>query len=127
MRKDQLNTLVSILEEHGKMNLYDKNVILKATGGLKLSEQAVNLAAIISIVSSLKGKPVPKGCVFIGDVGLTGEVKKVPQMEQRLLEAYRTGYKKAYVAKGYSDLTKKLKDMKIYENSYLLDVINEIF
>lgn len=127
LRKDQLNTLVSILEEHGKMNLYDKNVILKATGGLKLSEQAVNLAAIISIVSSLKGKPVPKGCVFIGDVGLTGEVKKVPQMEQRLLEAYRMGYKKAYVAKGYSDLTKKLKDMKIYENSYLLDVINEIF
>ncbi len=52
-----------------------KNVVIKTTGGLKLSEQAVNLAIIMSIVSSVLNKPIPNDIVFIAEVGLTGELK----------------------------------------------------
>src|SRR5699024_7284495 len=53
MRREQLNTLVSILEERGSINLYDKNVVIKTTGGIQLTEQASNLAVLMSIASSV--------------------------------------------------------------------------
>lgn len=96
LKKDQLNTLISILEERGKIKLFDKNVVIKATGGIRLREQCVNLAVIISIVSSLKNKSIDNGYVFIGDVGLTGEIKRVPSMELRLKEVDRIGFSKVY-------------------------------
>lgn len=54
--KDKLNTLISILEQRGGINLYDKNVIIKTTGGMRIREQDINLAVIMSIVSSVKQK-----------------------------------------------------------------------
>ena len=97
MKKDQLNTLISILEQRGKLPLYDKNVVLKTTGGLKLAQQSVNLAVLASLASSVLGKPLPGDTVLIGDVGLTGELKRVPSMEIRLREAQRLGFRTAYV------------------------------
>ena len=80
MKKDQMNTLISILEQKGKIALYDKNVVIKTTGGIKLKEQAVNLAVIMCIASSVYHKPIPWDYAFIADVGLTGELKKVPSI-----------------------------------------------
>ncbi len=127
LRRDQLNTLVSILEERGRINLYDKNVVLKTTGGLKLSEQAVNLAIIMSIVSSVKNKGIDNDIAFIAEVGLTGEVKKVPALENRILELDRMGFKKVYIAK--NSLNKKIttKHIEIIGKSTLQDVIYDVF
>src|SRR5699024_1385810 len=69
MRREQLNTLVSILEERGSINLYDKNVVIKTTGGIKLTEQASNLAVIMSIASSIFNRGIANDTVFISDVG----------------------------------------------------------
>lgn len=97
--KDQLNTLISVLEQRGKIPLYNKNVVLKTTGGIKLKEQAVNLAVIMSIISSITNVSIPNDTVFISDVGLTGELKKVPSLEGRIKELDRLGFKRVYVAK----------------------------
>ena len=80
LRKDQLSTLISILEQRGKISLYDKNVVIKTTGGLRLSEQSANLAIIMSIASSVRDEGIPSDTVFIADVGLTGELKRVPSI-----------------------------------------------
>lgn len=125
LRKDQLNTLISILEQRAGFNLYDKNVILKTTGGLKLSEQSVNLAIIISIVSSLKKILIDSKTVFIAEVGLTGELKKVPDIEKRLLELDRLGFEKVYIAKSNFDKS-KLTHLKVIESSNITDVINDL-
>lgn len=125
LRKDQLNTLISILEERGNMNLFDKNVILKTTGGLKLSEQSVNLAIIMSIVSAIKKIGIDSRTVFIAEVGLTGELKRVPQLENRLMELSRLGYKEVYTGK--LNIDKSKYDIKINECNTLLDVINKVF
>lgn len=125
MRREHLNTLVSILEQRGGVKLYDKNVVIKTTGGIQLKEQASNLAIIMSIASSVFQSPLPNDIVFISDVGLTGELKKVPSLEARIREVDRMGFAKAYIApiKG-----KKIKtnNLQLIEMQKLKDVIADL-
>ena len=127
MKREQLNTLISILEQRGKVQLYDKNVVVKTTGGLKLKEQAVNLAVIMSVVSSEKGKGIPSDTIFIADIGLTGELKRVPTLEARLKEADRMGYKKAYVARKALQREVTFKNLQVIEKNTLSEVIWSMF
>lgn len=127
MKREQLNTLISILEQRGKIQLYDKNVVVKTTGGLKLKEQSVNLAVVMSIVSSEKGKGIPSDTLFIADIGLTGELKRVPTLEARLKEADRMGYKHVYVAKKSIQRPLKLENVQVIEKNTLSEVIWSVF
>lgn len=127
MKREQLNTLISILEQRGKVQLFDKNVVVKTTGGLKLKEQAVNLAVVMSVVSSERGKGIPSDTLFIADIGLTGELKRVPTLETRLKEADRMGYKRAYVAKKSLQRQVALKNLMIIEKNTLSEVIWSVF
>lgn len=126
LRRDQLNTLISILEQRGKINLYDKNVVIKTTGGLQLKEQAVSLAIIMCIVSSVKDKAIPNDTVFVADVGLTGELKKVPSIEARIREIDRMGFKRVYIAKNTLRDSLKFKNLEIIELNTLYDVILDL-
>ncbi|MEQ0487832.1 DNA repair protein RadA [Anaerococcus murdochii] len=126
LRRDDLNTLISILQERAGLNLFDMNVIIKTTGGLKLSEPSVNLAIIMSIASSYLKKPISDKVVFIAEVGLTGELKKVPQAKQRVKELERLGYDKVYLAKNSLD-QKDFKDMKIRQMFNIKEVIKDVF
>ena len=126
LRRDDLNTLISILQERAGLNLFDMNVIIKTTGGLKLSEPSVNLAIMMSIASSYLKKPISDKSVFIAEVGLTGELKKVPQAKQRAKELERLGYKSLYLAKNSLN-QKDFKDIKIKEFSNIREVIKEVF
>ena len=129
MKKDQLNTLISILEQRGKLPLYDKNVVLKTTGGLKLAQQSVNLAVLASLASSVLGKPLPGDTVLIGDVGLTGELKRVPSMEIRLREAQRLGFRTAYVPEGSLRPEQKggFSTLAVEERRKLYPLLKELF
>lgn len=127
LRRDQLNTLISILEQRGYINLYDKNVVIKTTGGLKLSEQSVNLAIIMSIVSSVLNRPISNDIVFIAEVGLTGELKRVPSLEARIRELDRMGFNKVYVPKGSMKSKENMGDIKIMEFRTLIEVIKDVF
>ncbi len=126
LRREQLNTLISILEQRGGIQLYDKNVVIKSTGGIKLKEQAANLSVIMSIVSSVYNQGIPNDTVFISDVGLTGELKKVPSLESRIRELDRLGFKKVYVAPN-SVKNIKTSHLNIVEMETLKDVINNLF
>lgn len=123
MRRDQLNTLISILEQRGGINLFDKNVVIKTTGGIKLKEQASNLAVIMSIVSSALNIPMPSDIAFIADVGLTGELKKVPSIESRIREVDRMGFSQAIIGESKNLKTDRLE---LVELKTLKDVINFI-
>lgn len=125
MKREHLNTLVSILEQRGGVKLYDKNVVIKTTGGIKLKEQSSNLALIMSIASSVFQSPLPNDVVFISDVGLTGELKKVPSLESRIREVDRMGFSKAYIA---PIIGKKIKtnNLQLIEVELLKDVIAKL-
>ena len=125
--KDKLNTLISILEQRCGINLYDKNVIIKTTGGMKIREQGINLAVIMSIVSSVKQKGIGSDIAFIADVGLTGELKKVPSLESRIKELSRMGFRKVYVAKDSINKKINIPGIDILQLKTLNDVIINIY
>ena len=129
MKRDQLATLISILEQRGGITLYDKNVVLKSTGGLKLNQQSVNLAVIMSLVSSSLKKSIPSDTVFVGDVGLTGELKRVPSLESMVREIGRMGFKRIIVPEGSlkSDYRNKISGTQIHELRTITEVIRMIF
>ena len=126
LKREQLNTLISILEQRGGINLFNKNVVIKTTGGIKLKEQSANLATIMSIASSVYDKSISSDIAFVADVGLTGELKKIPSLELRIKELDRMGFKKVYIAK---DSIKNMPVTKIEIKEYktLTQVIADIF
>ena len=126
MKKDTLNTLLSVLEQRGGLKLYDKNVVVKTTGGLYLKEQAASLAVLMSIVSGVKDVPLPSDWAFIADVGLTGELKKIPAMEGRIRELDRMGFSKVFVA---ADAARKVKldNLEVVECKTLVQLLAKIF
>lgn len=127
MSKDKLNTLLSVLEQKGHIPLNTKNVVVKTLGNIKLKDNASNLAIIMSIVSSVKNQPISNDVVFIGDVGLTGEIKKVPCMESRVKELSRLGFSKVYVSKEVINILPKQDNIEIIYCSTLIDVIQNVF
>jgi len=126
MKKDTMNTLISILEQRGNVKLYDKNVVIKTTGGLYLKEQAANLAVLMSIASSVYNKPIPSNWAFLADVGLTGELKRVPSMESRVKELDRMGFEKVFVPVGGVRET-NLEHMEVVEVKSLSQLLGMLF
>lgn len=122
MSREKLNTLLSIMEKRLGVDLFDKNVVIKSMGGLKLKEEASNLAIIASIYSQLANKVLRSDTVYISDISLTGELKKVPQLERRLKEAERMGYKRAIISSD-AKLSKEFKNIKLVKATSLLDAL----
>lgn len=129
MKKDQLNTLISILEQRGGIPLYDKNVVVKTTGGLKLSQPSVNLALIASLISSATKKGIPSDTALIGDVGLTGELKRVPSLEIRVRELDRMGFRRVFLPYGSlrRESVTKFPNVEIFQLKTLSSVMQKIF
>lgn len=89
---NRLNLLIAVIERHLNMNLGNSDVFVNVVGGLKLSEPAVDLGIIMAILSSLKEKALPHGSVFAGEVGLSGEIRKVQQLDKRGKESKKLGF-----------------------------------
>ncbi len=126
LRREQLNTLISILEQRCGINLFNKNVVIKTTGGIKIKEQSVNLAVIMSIASSVMDKAIPSDYAFLSDVGLTGELKRVPSCELRIKELDRMGYRKVFIAKD-SIRSIKTVSIEIVEFKNIREVMASVF
>lgn len=91
--------LLAVLEKRGNLMLQNQDVYLTATGGIRLNEPAVDLAVVMAIASSYKNQEIlPTDC-FVGEVGLTGEVRRVNQIDARIKEAVKTGFKRIFIPK----------------------------
>lgn len=97
LRRDQLSIVISLLEQKNNMSFFDKNVIVKAMGNVKLQEPSTNLAIATSIASSYYKQPIKPGTVLIGDISLTGELKKVQSIESKIKEAERMGFEQVII------------------------------
>ena len=89
--------LMAVLEKRGGLKVSSCDAYLNIIGGLSLDEPAADLAAVIALASSYYDRPVPRDLLAIGEVGLTGELRSVSQMEQRISEAPRLGFQKCLV------------------------------
>ncbi|MCK5604964.1 DNA repair protein RadA [Candidatus Pacearchaeota archaeon] len=90
---NRLNIIIAVLERYTKIKLDSSNVFVNVVGGLKLNEPAVDLAIAMAIASSKTKKPLPSDLAVMGEVGLSGEIRNVTQMQKRIKEAEKLGFK----------------------------------
>ena len=95
--RDRLAMLLAVLHRHAGVSCFDQDVFINAVGGVRISEPAADLAVLLAIQSSLRGKALPKGFIAFGEVGLAGEVRPAPRGQERLKEAAKLGFSHAIV------------------------------
>lgn len=97
--RDRLAMLLAVLHRHAGVATGDQDVFVNAVGGVRISEPAADLAVLLAIQSSLRGRPLPKGFIAFGEIGLAGEVRPAPRGQERLKEAAKLGFSVAVVPK----------------------------
>ncbi len=97
--RDRLAMLLAVLHRHAGVACMDQDVFVNAVGGVRIAEPAADLAVMLAITSSLRGRPLPKGFIAFGEVGLAGEVRPAPRGQERLREAAKLGFSVAIVPK----------------------------
>lgn len=95
--QNRLSMLLAILHRHGGLQLNDQDVFVNVVGGVKVSETSIDLALILSLVSSFRDNALPQDLVVFGEVGLSGEIRPVPSGQERINEAAKHGFKRAIV------------------------------
>jgi len=99
LEQNRLALLLAVLHRHGGIACYDQDVFINAVGGVKITEPAADLAVLCAIQSSLRNKPLPRGMVVFGEVGLAGEIRPAPRGQERLREAAKLGFGRALIPK----------------------------
>ncbi|MBT4124361.1 MAG: DNA repair protein RadA [Candidatus Pacebacteria bacterium] len=107
----RIQVLAAVLQKHAKLPLDSNDVFLNAAGGFKIKEPAVDLGLAVAIASSLKNKKIPRKIIFIGEVGLLGEIRKVSFLEKRKKEAKRLGFSKIFSKETHGTVKEVLQDL----------------
>ena len=111
---NRLTLLIAVLEKRTGLPLGNQDVYLNIVGGIKINEPALDLGIILAVSSSFKNIPIPNDVISIGEVGLTGEVRSVNQIEKRIKEAEKLGFKKCIIPES---------NKKLLKDTYKLDII----
>jgi DNA repair protein RadA/Sms len=99
IERDRLAMMLAVLHRHAGIAMGDQDVFVNAVGGVRISEPAADLAVMLAIQSSLRGRALPRGFIAFGEVGLAGEVRPAPRGQERLKEAAKLGFATAIVPK----------------------------
>ncbi|HJW53646.1 MAG TPA: DNA repair protein RadA [Burkholderiaceae bacterium] len=99
LEQNRLAMLLAVLHRHAGVAAFDQDVFINAVGGVKISEPAADLAVLLAIQSSMRNKPLPRGLVVFGEVGLAGEIRPAPRGQERLREAAKLGFSLAVIPK----------------------------
>lgn len=97
--RNRVSLLMAVLEKRANLMLQNQDAFLKAAGGVKLDEPAIDLAIALSIASSYRDTATQPTDCFVGEVGLTGEIRRVNRIEQRVAEAKKLGFKRIFIPK----------------------------
>ncbi len=122
----RLNMLLAVLEKRAGFQLGAKDVFLNITGGIKTDDPALDLAVVASILSSNEDEAISEHFCFAGEIGLSGEIRPVPQVEKRISEAEKLGYEKIFVS-NLNKISKKQFGIKIEEVSKIEDFVERLF
>ena len=99
LEQNRLAMLLAVLHRHGGAAVYDQDVFVNVVGGIRVQETAADLPVLLAVLSSFRDKPLPEKTVAFGEVGLSGEIRPVPNGEERLKEAAQHGFRRAIVPK----------------------------
>lgn len=124
---NRVSLIMAVLEKRCHLLLQNQDAYLKSAGGVKLDEPAIDLAVAVAIASSYKDKPTdPQEC-FIGEIGLTGEIRRVNRIEQRINEASKLGFTKIYAPKNSLTGLKLPKGIEVIGVVTVGEVLKRVF
>ena len=121
----RLNMLLAVLEKRAGFRLGAKDVFLNITGGLRVDDPAIDLAVVAAILSSNNDSALIKNYCFAGEVGLSGEIRPVQRLEQRIMEAEKLGFEAIFISK-QNKLSSKAKKIQIILLSKIEDLIEHL-
>jgi DNA repair protein RadA/Sms len=113
LERDRLAMMLAVLHRHAGISSSDQDVFVNAVGGVRISEPAADLAVMLAIQSSLRGRALPRGFLAFGEVGLAGEVRPAPGGQDRLKEAAKLGFSMAIVPKANAP-KKTIEGLAVY-------------
>lgn len=122
----RLNMILAVLEKRAGFRLGTKDVFLNITGGISINDPAIDLAVVAAILSSNEDIPIGEGYCFAGEVGLSGEIRPVNRVDQRIQEAEKLGFSTIFVSK-FNKIAVKNSFIKIRLVSKIEDVASELF
>lgn len=124
----RISLLLAVMEKHCGLLVQNQDAFFKTAGGVKLNEPAIDLAIAVSIASSYWNKEVQVGDVFVGEIGLTGEIRRVSQIEDRIKEADKLGFKRIYIPfNNYKGLQLAPMDIEVIPVKTIRSAIQKIF
>lgn len=116
LNRNRVSLIMAVLEKRANLLLQNQDAYLKAAGGVKLDEPAIDLAIAVAIASSYRDRGTQPTDAFVGELGLTGEVRRVNRIEQRVAEAAKLGFKRIFVPKN------NLQGWKVPDNIEVIGV-----
>jgi DNA repair protein RadA/Sms len=122
----KLAILTAVLEKHVGASLINQDLFFNVAGGLKLSEPACDLASMAAIFSAIRERPISSSLVFLGEVGLTGEVRKVSQIELRIEEAKKLGFQEVVIPASQQERGAKIKGILLHPVHHVNEIANLI-
>lgn len=123
---NRLNMLIAVLEKRCNLNLSSQDIYVNVIGGMKVDEPAVDLSIAMAIVSSYKNIAIDPKTVFLGEIGLTGEIRNITNFEKRIKEISKLGYNKIYTNKKQIDSLKEEVDADLIGVSTIDEVIGRL-
>lgn len=123
----RLNMLLAVLEKRAGFRLGVKDVFLNIAGGLKVSDPAIDLAVISSVLSSNLDIPIPREICFSGETGLSGEIRPVSRIEQRIREASKMGFRKIYISKYQRNIPADRSGIEIVQVGKIENLVRSLF
>jgi len=99
LEQNRLSMLLAVMHRHGGIAMFDQDVFLNVVGGVRVTEPAADLPVLLAVLSSFRDRPLPGDLATFGEVGLAGEIRPVPNGQERLREAAKHGFRRAIVPK----------------------------
>jgi len=124
LEQNRLSMLLAVLHRHGGLMLSDQDVFVNVVGGVRVSETAADLAVLLAVLSSLRNRPLPQDLIVFGEVGLSGELRPVPNGLERLSEAVKHGFRRAIIPAANKP-KRPVKGLDVQAVSRLAEVIDQ--
>ncbi len=124
----RLSMLLAVLEKRCGLPFAQSDVFLNIAGGIKVADPSIDLAIVVALISSLQDIPINRKCCFAGEIGLSGEIRAVNRVEQRIQEANRLGFEQIYIS-SYNNkgISQSKYDIEILSVSKVEDLLRKLF
>ena len=120
---NRLAVLIAVLEKRANLNIGGQDIYVNVVSGIKLNEPSIDLGVVCVCASSFRNIPIPKDTVIMGEVGLTGEVRRINMIEKRLKEAEKLGFKRCIIPENNKKYLEEKYKMEIVGVKNILDAL----